>query len=366
MNCDYCYSPPGERTDMTVETAQRTVDFGMRINEPGSNVGLVFFGGEPLLKKDIIKSTISYCKKQEKERGYRFHYKMTTNGLLLDKDFIRYASAESIDIALSIDGVQEVHDAHRKTKKGAGTFKVLDRIIDPLLKALPYTTAMMTLAPDMIPHFARSAEYLFERGFRYVNVAPDYSAQWTEGDFEEIIRQYEILADLYEKWTLEERKFYFAPFEIKIASHIQGAEILCDRCHLGMKQLSIAPDGGIYPCIQFVGDGKNKTRYLIGDVINGIDEDRRMRLYIKSKKENTVCAGCALAKRCNHKCSCLNLQTTGSMSDVSPYVCRMEQLLTPISDRLGEKLYKAGAPMFIQKHYNPDYPIISVLEDMMV
>jgi uncharacterized protein len=270
-----------------------------------------------------------------------------------------------MDIALSIDGVQQAHDAHRKTKKGVGTFKILDRIIDPLLKTLPYTTAMMTLAPDMVPNYAQSVQYLVERGFRYVNVAPDFSAQWKEEDFEEITKQYEILADIYEKWTIEEKKFYFAPFEIKIASHVQGEDILCDRCHLGMKQVSISPGGGVYPCIQFVGDGSSNDNYMIGDVINGIDEDRRMKLYIQSRKENPDCVSCALAKRCNHKCSCLNLQTTGSMTSVSPYVCRMEQLLTPIADRLGEKLYKAGAPMFIQKHYNPDYPILSVLEDMM-
>jgi len=31
---------------------------------------------------------------------------------------------------------------------------------------------------------------------------------------------------------------------------------------------------------------------------------------------------------------------------------------------MGERFYKKGAAMFIQKHYNAVYPIISMIEDM--
>jgi uncharacterized protein len=44
-------------------------------------------------------------------------------------------------------------------------------------------------------------------------------------------------------------------------------------------------------------------------------------------------------------------------------VCETEKMLTPIVDTLGERLYKKKAPLFIQKHYNSVYPILSLLED---
>ena len=37
---------------------------------------------------------------------------------------------------------------------------------------------------------------------------------------------------------------------------------------------------------------------------------------------------------------------------------------SPIVDKLGERLYKKNATMFIQKHYNAVYPILSMIEDM--
>jgi len=37
-----------------------------------------------------------------------------------------------------------------------------------------------------------------------------------------------------------------------------------ERCQLGLRQVSVAPNGRLYPCVQFVGDG-SESRYAIGD-----------------------------------------------------------------------------------------------------
>jgi hypothetical protein len=38
-------------------------------------------------------------------------------------------------------------------------------------------------------------------------------------------------------------------------------------------------------------------------------------------------------------------------------------MLTPIADRVGETLYGERNPLFLNKHYNPAYPVLSFLED---
>ena len=57
-------------------------------------------------------------------------------------------------------------------------------------------------------------------------------------------------------------------------------------------------------------------------------------------------------------------QTTGSIDTISPKLCATERILIPIVDRMGESLYRRRAPLFIQKHYNPVYPLISFFEDL--
>jgi uncharacterized protein len=103
----------------------------------------------------------------------------------------------------------------------------------------------------------------------------------------------------------------------------------------------------------------------IGDVDAGIDEAARERIYQRSSREKAFCRDCAIRERCNNTCGCLNWQTTGTLDQVSPVLCRYEQMLVPLADEIGRKLYKKRDPLFLHKHYNAAYPVLSVLEDSM-
>jgi uncharacterized protein len=114
--------------------------------------------------------------------------------------------------------------------------------------------------------------------------------------------------------------------------------------------------------VQFVGDGD----YAIGDVLGGIDEAARHRLYDLNAREKDSCAECAIRDRCNHFCGCLNRQATGRIDRVSPALCAHERTVLPIADGLAERLYKRRSAMFVQKHYNELFPLISLVEDTAV
>ena len=362
MRCHYCYSPPIHRRDMTEETAIEAVEFAAKVNPV--NAGIIFFGGEPLLKKELIKSTVEHCEQMQRDYRGMFHYKVSTNGTLLDEEFLKFAHETRLQVALSIDGVKQAHDEHRRTASDEGTFDLIAPKIDMLLKFQPYANALVTVSPETLPHYADSVEYLINKGFKYLIVSLNYAGEWKDSHLKELKKQYGKLAKLYEKWTLDQKKFYFSPFEVKFASHIRGEDALCHRCHLGMRQISVAPDGDIYPCVQFVGDGVSLKEFNIGNIRDGINEEKRKSLYERSREVNSVCEECAVKTRCNNTCSCLNRQTTGSLTEVSPVLCETERILIPIVDKLGERLYKKKAAMFIQKHYNAVYPILSLIDDM--
>ena len=164
------------------------------------------------------------------------------------------------------------------------------------------------------------------------------------------------------KWTRAGRKFYLSPFEVKLSSHINRGCWRKDRCELARRQISVDPGGWLFPCVQFTRAGP-KSEWCIGHVDTGIDEAARERLHARSEAEREPCAGCAAKERCNNTCGCLNWQTTGSVSTVSPVLCAHERMLLPIADRVGERLYAKKNPLFLQKHYNAAYPVLSLLED---
>jgi len=365
LRCRYCYAMPHGGGDMSFETVKAAIRHALSEvdrENPGQSLGVIFFGGEPLLMRDLIAKTVRHCRGIEAETGQLFHFKITTNGLLLDEEFLTGPDTGEIFVALSHDGVQAVQDAHRIDVNGSGTFDRLSPVIDLLLKHKPYAPVMLVVNPESVQHYAESVQYLFSRGFHYLICSLNYGGAWDDRTMAELKRQYKLLAKWYEQETLREEKFYFSPFEVKIASHVYPGSCKKERCELGKRQISVAPNGRLYPCVQFVGDGTD-DEYCIGDVFAGVDEAARRRLYEVNAEEKPECAACAVRERCNHYCGCLNRQTTGRIDQVSPVLCAHERIVLPIVDQLAARLFKQRNAMFIQKHYNDLFPLLSLVED---
>jgi uncharacterized protein len=248
---------------------------------------------------------------------------------------------------------------------GSPSFDVLYPRLKLLLAARPYSSVLMVVNPDTIEYLCDSISFLVDEGFRYILVTLNYTAHWQESHFPKLARQYKRLAKLYIQWTEAGRKFYLSPFEVKLSSHINRHCYHKERCELAQRQISVDPRGYLYPCVQFTQTG-SKSEYCIGHVNTGIDEASRQRLYTISAADKKPCDQCTIQERCNNTCGCLNWQTTGKLTEVSPVLCRHEQMLIPIADEIGRELYKKRNPLFLHKHFNVAYPVISALEDSLV
>ncbi len=361
FKCHYCYSRPEKTLEMNEEIMLQVINYAVK--QSHHNCGLIFFGGEPLLRKDLVKFAVEECQKQYESNNFMYHTKLVTNGFLLDEEFLKWANEVRMSITLSMDGIKESHDTHRRSLDNTGTFDQTIKTSKLLLKYQPYAHVLMTITPETVHYYHDSVEFLFNSGFRYIIASLNYAGNWSKETLNILKKEYKKLAKLYEKLSIEGKKFYFSPFEVKLATHIKGDKALCVKCALAEEQISIAPDGKLYPCIQFVGDGINGQEYCIGDVYKGINERKKRKLNQESVKVNLLCQECAIEKRCNNNCSCLNRQTTGNITDVSPILCATEQIIIPIVDTLGEKLYKKRIESFLHKHYNPAYPYLSYLEE---
>ncbi len=277
----------------------------------------MLFGGEPLLCKPLIHQILADARAMQQAGQGRFHFKMTTNGLLLDEEFLQFAVANDMLIAMSLDGVREAHDRYRRMPDGAPSFDRLLPKLRLLLAARPYASVLMVVNPDTAPLLTESVSFLLDEGCRYLIISLNYAGPWGEAELEELAHQYERLGDLYIDWTRQGRKFYLSPFEVKLSSHIQGEDVCKEHCELGIRQLSVDPQGFLFPCVQFTAAGPS-SRWCIGDVVSGIDIEMRNRLHDESQGEKEPCRRCAIRRRCHNTCGCLNWQTTGSVTRSLP------------------------------------------------
>ncbi|OOM11319.1 radical SAM protein [Clostridium saccharobutylicum] len=135
LRCSYCayskFDNLGQRNhsnkEMTIETAKKAVDFLLEHSYDGEKAVISFYGGEPLLKFNLIKEIVSYAK--ENFVGKELSFSLTTNATLLNEEIMEYSINNNIDIMISIDGPEEIHDLNRKFADGTGSLaKILDNL----------------------------------------------------------------------------------------------------------------------------------------------------------------------------------------------------------------------------------------------
>jgi len=355
LRCRYCGQHKGN-IHMSADTAFAAIDLALEYG--GSAVGIGLYGGEPLLCRERIAELIGYAH-AHKAQGQKLYFKITTNGTLLDADFIAFAKRAGIIISLSLDGTQVAHDRNRMNAAEEGSYEKAVAHAPALLAANPYTACMMTLSPNNLAVYADSVRHIYALGFQNLVVSPDYSATWTDADLAELEKQYDTLADWYCAETRAERKFFFSPIDSKINSRVNRRTFCKERCKLGYEQICIDTDGKLYPCTQFVGN----LAYCIGDLEHGINESRRMEVYSESRGAHPLCKKCALKDRCLQSCRCINMASTGDPISPSPLLCAHERILIAAADRAASTLFAERSGMFIQKHYNKHYPLVSLVAE---
>jgi uncharacterized protein len=82
LRCSYCFEKDKNPHNMTEETATAAVDFLMTESQQMPNVTILFFGGEPLLRFDLLKKVHAYATAEAAKRSKTIIWDMTTNGTL--------------------------------------------------------------------------------------------------------------------------------------------------------------------------------------------------------------------------------------------------------------------------------------------
>lgn len=140
LRCEYCiYTDkyPDEigysNQEMTFEIAKKSIDLYADLHRERAERGIKkfpvisFYGGEPLLKFDLVKSITKYAKKVLPN----VNIYITTNGTLINEEIIDYFIENNVIVTFSLDGYKENHDRNRTFITGKPTF---DIVIDNIRK----------------------------------------------------------------------------------------------------------------------------------------------------------------------------------------------------------------------------------------
>jgi sulfatase maturation enzyme AslB (radical SAM superfamily) len=155
LNCKYC---PTIKTNKSINlnTAKKAIN----LTKPDE---IKFFGGEPLLKWNLIKKIVNNTKCK---------YELTTNGILLNKQKLEFMKKNKFELRISIDGKTKT----QKTERGIET----NKLVNMLKEYKNYVIINMVISPNNVNKFYENFNYLYLKGFVKFNFLPAFYNKWNK------------------------------------------------------------------------------------------------------------------------------------------------------------------------------------------
>ena len=156
LRCDYCaysgkyYNRVHSIKRMTLDIAQRAIDFFFSHTQDSRDVVIGFYGGEPLLEMALIKECVAYIKSAY--WGKSVSYITTTNATLLTGEVVDFLVNNDVSVMVSFDGPKEIHDINRHFENGRGSFDLIMKNLMQIKERYPEFYAKIqtntVLAPE--------------------------------------------------------------------------------------------------------------------------------------------------------------------------------------------------------------------------
>ena len=201
LRCKYCSI--GEKSDhfniMNVDTMKSAGDFAVKFakEKNDNNINIILHGGEPtIIRFTEYESFCEYLLKTYKDILFKFS--LQTNGYHFTEDFISFLKKYDINVGVSIDGNEKVHDKSRVDINGNGTFDKIKQNIIKLIENEICVSGLVVVTKDLLKE---DLSYLNFFNYYDINLkinpllnygeATNDSSMWLEcGDYSEYLKKY--------------------------------------------------------------------------------------------------------------------------------------------------------------------------------
>ena len=314
LRCKYCFGDGGsygqERAVMTPEVGKRAIDFLIESCGLRKHCEVDFFGGEPLMNMKTVKAVTEYARQREKETGKKFKLTMTTNGMLLNDESIKWLNDNDFSLVLSLDSQQEI--AMPCARMGDhGTYDHRQELQEvhrePQGRRLGLPRRLHVSARHLHPQQhglhegrpldgRRGLQHPLGRAGRHegqpaqkAHGGRPAAAHPAEGD---------RMTEATIKRHREGRGFWFFHFNMDLSNGPCVAKRL-SGCGAGHEYVAVAENGDLYPCHQFVG----REGYKLGDIYEGITNTELPQYFRESHVLNKEkCRDCWARFFCSGGC----------------------------------------------------------------
>lgn len=274
LNCPYCFTKSSGyynlNKDMEEETAYQSIDELLK-NSESKYLAIKFFGGEPLLRFDLIQKITEYAKQQAKARDKKFHFIIYTNGVLFEDNIINYFNQNNFIIRLN---AEYLNTANLDSNKLIPILQKLDLCENiktilvfrfspvhfEIFKTIEFLKAQAKIKNLIISILPLTA---FEEDSPFLFKSDEYAS------YKEKIMNF-IQNNILNISKKEKPFIEFLDFDAKqkLEDSPELFQFKDYFCQAGRHSLTIDINGDIYPCERMV----NQSKFCFGNINQGIKE----------------------------------------------------------------------------------------------
>ena len=306
INCSYCYWFRDDEVykKPAVLTPEAEDAFCARLEEHIREFKLeqfllVFHGGEPLLfPKHRFDAMQRKLRDIEQRTGCDIRRGVTTNGILIDDEWVELLKTHDVNVTVSVDGPPEIHDKVRRDFKDRGTLAQTLEGIDRLRAAGVEPGLIAVCNPGTDPE--RVLAYVVdELGIKEFDILPPDA---THADNPPPIADYFIrLFDVwYDKYA--ERGVRIDTLDAMIRGLV-GKLSLSDTIGLGpIDTVTLMPDGSLeaLDVLRIAGHGSTASKtHVRSNAINDVQNDPVWREALEASVN--LCETC---RKCQYLDAC--------------------------------------------------------------
>lgn len=386
LKCSYCYEQHNQDFGrFTEDSLLKAYDFMLKYSKADYRQ-FQFFGGEPLIHKDLIlnflKNNSEYLSANARAEQ-RQVISMITNGILLDSKFIQeYFSYDFTWMLVSLDTLDADVD-HRELDQ-AQIDKILESIKSIPDEAKNRVWMRNTISRETVAGLKTYIEKIYSLGIRNIIIHPlilDSAVgfiPWLDDEWNNLHK------------TLMDAIYRYPDLEISFSEGVgtKGE----NNCMIGSDMVAIDGSGDFSGCYFFTnqkGNGAGST--ILGNVFNNtiyVDRYKHFQKeFLKMFEEEEQCKTCNYKNKC-YQCPAGNLDTGSKMfrpddmcqkvvklyidlqNDVvrKQYGIKFDQLMNLVKEKGEDKVFKdtgfylmyimlAGNHPSVKKEFvSPDIP----------
>ncbi len=259
--CKYCFVEGNIKKDykfssMNEATAKRAIDlFFLNINKKKLKKSqIIFYGGEPLLNKDVFKFAVEYIQENQKKISFEHKHTMmiVTNGTFVDEELAVFFKKNDVEIGISLDGSKEINDQMRIKTDGKGTFEDIINAIEILRRhGIPFgiSCTISTHNLDKLEEVSKwFVDYLKTESFDFNILIDTLDKKNPKLNAEKVAKKLISCHKIARDAGIGEGRI-----SRKVGPFLREELYLTD-CAACDGQLIIAPDGEIGICHAFIGN----------------------------------------------------------------------------------------------------------------